>query len=189
MAKGAEFERKMCKILSLWWSLNRHDDIFWRTSQSGGRATERAKKNLRTAGSYGDLMAIHKDGYLFEQYFLIEFKKGFNKDLGILLLIDSKQKSPLLYQWWKKNENTRKKALKRWGLLIFQRDRRFPCIVMNREIFGMIECFVGKYQKTNLIHVHFILDNTDLVIIPLYSFLDWCDSLSMKGFLSSLGDF
>jgi len=102
--KGGEFERKMCKILSLWWSEsdNGRNDIFWRTSQSGGRATERKKKGMKTAGSYGDMMAIHESGKPFERFILTEFKKGYDKDIGVLLLIDGRQKEPVLLKWWKR---------------------------------------------------------------------------------------
>ena len=36
--KGSEFEREMCKCLSLWWTDSKRDDVFWRSAQSGGRA-------------------------------------------------------------------------------------------------------------------------------------------------------
>lgn len=180
--KGAEFERKICKVLSLWWSNNKRDDIFWRTSQSGGRATERKKKGLRTAGSYGDMAAIHESGKDFEKTFLIEFKKGYNKDIGALLLVDGKQKEPALLYWWLKNEKIKAESNRRYGLLIFQRDRRHPCIMMDENLFGQLEQYTGPWMKSNLIQINF-LTISPLIIVPLYPFLEWCSSESMKLFI------
>ncbi len=76
MPKGSSFERWVAKRLSIWWSDEGRDDIFWRTSQSGGRATQRRKKGKRTAGSYGDLMAIDPCGEPLFKLFTIELKRG-----------------------------------------------------------------------------------------------------------------
>lgn len=55
MGKGQDLERSISRQLSLWWSNGEADDWFWRASQSGGRATQRAKKGMRTLNSAGDL--------------------------------------------------------------------------------------------------------------------------------------
>ncbi len=75
-AKGSEFERKICRQLSLWWSGNQRDDLFWRTSQSGGRATTRMKTGKRTAGAYGDITAVDQDGAGLTKMWTLELKKG-----------------------------------------------------------------------------------------------------------------
>ena len=41
--KGGAWEREFSKYLSLWITEGERDDVFWRSSQSGGRATQRAK--------------------------------------------------------------------------------------------------------------------------------------------------
>jgi len=188
MGKGANFERKICKVLSLWWSDYERDDIFWRTSQSGGRATERRKKGKRTAGSYGDMTAIHESGKSFERTFLVELKKGYDKDVGALLLIDSNQKEPALLKWWIKNEKIRLENNRQYGLLIFQRNRRHPCIMMDEILFGQLEQYAHIYVKSNLIQIDFVSINSTLIIIPLYDFLEWCSSESMKLFIEGEND-
>lgn len=75
-AKGSKFERKICKVLSKWWTGGERDDVFWRSSQSGGRATRRAKKGKKTYGSYGDIAAVDPIGEPLLKLFTIELKIG-----------------------------------------------------------------------------------------------------------------
>jgi hypothetical protein len=78
--KGSSFEREICKLLSCWWSKGiegvARDDIFWRSSQSGGRATQRAKFGKKTFGSYGDIAAVDPIGIPLLKVFTIELKRG-----------------------------------------------------------------------------------------------------------------
>lgn len=186
MGKGSDFERKLCKIFSLWWTNNERDDVFWRTSQSGGRATERQKKGKKTAGSYGDMESKHTISKPFEKTFLVEFKKGYNKDISTLILIDGRQKEPVLLKWWKKNEQIRLQCTRPYSLLIFQRDHRHPCIMMTNELFSKLEMYCGKWEQSNIIQINFVKDSLNLTIIPFYPFLEWCDSESMKLFIEGL---
>lgn len=77
-AKGSAYEREIAKQLSLWWSLGASDDLFWRSSQSGGRATSRAKVGKTTANACGDLCAQTKEGQDLLELFTIEIKRGYN---------------------------------------------------------------------------------------------------------------
>jgi hypothetical protein len=77
-AKGSAYERTLAKELSLWWSVGDRDDLFWRSSQSGGRATQRAKKGKKTANACGDLCAQDPDGQLLLDMYTIEIKRGYN---------------------------------------------------------------------------------------------------------------
>lgn len=183
VAKGSKFERKMCKKFSMWWTNNKRNDVFWRTSQSGGRATERQKKGEKTAGGYGDMMATHEIAKPFENIFIIEFKKGYDKDVGALILIDSKQKEPSLLKWWKKNEKIKVESSRKFGLVIFERNRRHPCIVMTTELFGKLEQYNGQWKQTNLIEINFVSIDSKIVIVPLYPFFNWCNSKTMKLFI------
>lgn len=76
--KGAEFEREICKSLSKWWSNDKDDSIFWRSAQSGGRATIRSRQGKRTAGAYGDITALDPIGNPLLKVFTIELKRGRN---------------------------------------------------------------------------------------------------------------
>ena len=56
MAKGPSFEREVCEKLSLWWTDGKRDDVFMRTSGSGGKATARRKKGKDTPFQGGDII-------------------------------------------------------------------------------------------------------------------------------------
>lgn len=82
-SKGSRFERSFCVELSRWWTNGKRDDIFWRASGSGGRATRRGK---RTAGSHGDVSAIDPSGEELLDLCVIELKKGYDNSSPITLL-------------------------------------------------------------------------------------------------------
>jgi hypothetical protein len=60
----------------MWWTSGERDDVFWRSSQSGGRATQRSKKGKTTFGSYGDIAAVDPIGSPLIRAFTIELKRG-----------------------------------------------------------------------------------------------------------------
>jgi hypothetical protein len=73
--KGSRFERLVCRQLSLWISGGRSEHLYWRSSQSGGRATTRAKKGDTTLHvQSGDIAAIDPEGHHFLDVFYVECK-------------------------------------------------------------------------------------------------------------------
>lgn len=85
--KGGKFERVICKQLSQWWSGGKRDDIFWRTSGSGARASSRSKRGADTFGQYGDVQATDPIGQPLIDLCTIEIKKGYTQQT-IFDLID-----------------------------------------------------------------------------------------------------
>jgi len=61
-AKGAEFERSVCKRLSMWISRGKRDDLFWRSAMSGGRATIGKAAGADRSAQAGDVSAISDGG-------------------------------------------------------------------------------------------------------------------------------
>lgn len=76
--KGSKFERDMAKEFSLWFSKGKADDWIYRTAGSGARATSRAKKNLTTANSIGDLGYLHKKAAPLFDVINFELKSGYS---------------------------------------------------------------------------------------------------------------
>jgi hypothetical protein len=74
-AKGAEFERVICKHLSLWLSRGMRDDLFWRTAMSGGRATVRIRQGKINRSQCGDIGAIDAQGERLTNLFFIDTKR------------------------------------------------------------------------------------------------------------------
>ena len=86
--KGMKFERDTCRQLSLWWSYQKKDDVFWRSAGSGGRATHRSKRGKTTSNSAGDISAIHNKGMALLKRITFELKRGYNT-ASIMNLIDT----------------------------------------------------------------------------------------------------
>lgn len=78
--KGGAYERLCAKELSEWWTYDKRTDVFFRTSSSGGRATQRSKKNISTYGQYGDVQAVDPIGTPLMSLCTIECKDGYPKD-------------------------------------------------------------------------------------------------------------
>lgn len=73
--KGSAFERQVCKDLSLWLSGGKHDDWFWRSAMSGGRATVGKKAGNIRSQQAGDISAIEGlRASLFAKRFYMECK-------------------------------------------------------------------------------------------------------------------
>src|SRR5690348_956214 len=98
--KGSSFERGLCKTLSLWWTSGERDDIFWRTSNSGGRATFRNRRNNKTTIHCGDICAIDPLGESLLRLVVIEAKKGYNKYTLMDMLDSPKNAAIQMYETW-----------------------------------------------------------------------------------------
>lgn len=77
-SKGSAFEREICKRLSMWWSDQERDDIFWRTQASGGRATIRFRRGKGTHGQFGDIQAVDPIGKPLTDLVSLELKRGYS---------------------------------------------------------------------------------------------------------------
>ncbi len=131
MAKGANWERQISGILSLWWTGDPDASVFWRTANSGGRATVRTRKGRKTPNHFGDLCAIDPVAQPLLDLFVIEIKRGYNR-ATVHDLLDRSQKStaPIHAEWIKKVSETAKIAGVRYWMLIHKRDRREPLILL-----------------------------------------------------------
>lgn len=185
--KGGPYEREICKELSVWWSSGRRNDIFWRTAGSGSRATIRDRQGLRTADSYGDIMATHESGKPLTKNFVISLKRGYTGEKGkknirhicILDLIDlnygKKKGKPVLMEWWEELREDMRKGGRKHGMIIFRRDHRESVIAIEHEVFCRIRevkpCSYPLYHSGISLKV----PPLDLQIISLKEFFYWCD--------------
>lgn len=170
--KGSAFEREICKQLSLWWTADDEngprDDIFWRTAGSGARATTRGRRNIKTAGAAGDLMATDVSGKPFEKYFLCELKCGYSKDIDPLAIVDSAKGTSLLLQWWRKAEKERVFTGRHLTMLIFKRNFKSTCVMVN--LHGIMDLLNITRRDFLLTYNGMVIQNTWL-IAPLNVFL------------------
>lgn len=69
--KGAEFEKLICKKLSLWVTDHTRTDVFWRAPGSGSRAT---RLGVDASKHAGDIVATGADACAFLDRFYVECK-------------------------------------------------------------------------------------------------------------------
>jgi len=131
VAKGAPFERELSKQLSLWWTADEDepsDAVFWRTSQSGGRATTREKSGKKTTGQYGDITATDPIGQPLIELVSIEAKNGYN-NRDIMQFLDAKKipKASLLEFINQASRDALRAEVPYWWM-IHKRDRKQPML-------------------------------------------------------------
>jgi hypothetical protein len=176
--KGSAFERDICKELSLWWSEGETDDVFWRTSGSGARATSRSRVGKSTFGQYGDIQATDPDGQPFLNWVTIELKRGYGK-WSILDCVDKREGAAVqeVEKFIEQAETQCREAGTRWPVLIFRRDRRKPIIVLPRSLYEAAKRYHGG--TTAEMHRHIILrlgmGMEEYCFFVLGAFLDFCE--------------
>ena len=146
-SKGSSFEREVCKELSLWWTNQEADDIFWRSHTSGARATQRKKKGKTTYGQDGDVTATHPCGQPLLDFFSIEIKRGYAKHtihdcLDKAKTMKQQPFADFIEQAWLGHDN----AQSRYWLLIHKRDRRMAMAYFPKDAFA--DLYKNSKSKT-----------------------------------------
>ena len=133
MAKGSSYEREVCKLLSKWWTDGHTDAVFWRTSNSGGRATVRGSKG--TTNQHGDICATDPVGLPLLRVFALEIKRGYPRST-IHDLIDSDGTPKGSYaSWISQAKASQKLAGSKSWMILHKRDRREPTVTLPDPIF------------------------------------------------------
>jgi|WetSurSiteA1Bulk_404760.scaffolds.fasta_scaffold32503_2 hypothetical protein len=173
--RGHGFERKIAKMLSLWWSSNKDDNVFYRSQSSGARATQRNKQKKDTKFQHGDICPSSSEGEALISIWHVECKIGYGKKnknsikkWDVLDLIDSQQKIPTIMSFWEQCKDGAD-LTKREPILIFARNGRVPCITIRTEYRNELITMCGKNYNDGL----FI--NHNLYIMRLENFLEWID--------------
>lgn len=123
--KGSSFEREIAKRLSLWWTNGKRDDVFWRTDNSGGRATSRRKQGKETFGQSGDLQATDPIGQRLLDFVSIEIKRGYAKNTVADMLDKAPNAAIQAWELWVIQASSDALHGKSQGwMLITRRDRR-----------------------------------------------------------------
>lgn len=137
--KGASFERELAGILSDWWigKKNSGETLFWRTSNSGGRATVRGKKGKGTRGHCGDIGATDSTGEPLMKLVTLEIKRGYSK-YTIFDLVDKSSKAAL--QEWESWYQQVTEAQQRSGsfswMIISRRDQRNSIVFFPKNLMS-----------------------------------------------------
>jgi hypothetical protein len=103
-SKGSTFERKICRRLSLWISKGKDEDVFWRSSTSGARATINRKRGKMLPRQAGDICSVSPEGHVLTDVWFIELKH--HRSLQLMRFIfeaDGK-----LMRFWEKTQEEAK---------------------------------------------------------------------------------
>lgn len=129
--KGSEFERAICKALSLWVTHGKSIDVYWRSAMSGGRAT--VKKGL--VRQAGDITAVAEEGHALTNAFYLELKHLKRITLDSLLT----SKGELVNIWYK-------------TLLEAAKYDRIPVLIFRQNRWPI--CFVTTYKGVQKLQAH-----------------------------------
>lgn len=121
-AKGASFERFVCRRLSLWVSKGEREDLFWRSAMSGGRATLQLKRDVINLTQSGDMTAIAPEGFALCQQCLFEYKSYRDLDIDSSLL---RSRGRLRHFWF-----DTVKAAEKYG--------KVPVLVAKQNLFPVL---------------------------------------------------
>lgn len=178
MAKGSDWERKVSKILSLWWTDNERDDVFWRDKSSGGRATTRGKTGKTTACQCGDIVALDPVGAPLVGTLVMELKKGY-KNWSVMDIIESRGDKP---QWFEKFMLQVYGAVEddgggKFAVLILSKDYKRPVIAIDTVLFNELCKFKTIPKRVPIAQIRKELNGFGIkrmTIMAFNDFLEWC---------------
>jgi len=183
--KGTDFERLISKKLSLWFCEDKRDDLFWRTSQSGGRATQRLKSGVSTINSCGDIAALSEEGFELTKHILIELKRGYSQAINPLDLIDKKGCSSLILNWYLKAKMEAQNNLCKYVWLIFKRNRGEIMLMVEYHFMQDLLNVLDDVHK-ELPYLYIRLDQKGFYLFVLESFFAFFPYKIFITFLRSL---
>jgi hypothetical protein len=161
--KGADFEREVCKKLSLWVSRGEKEDLFWRSAMSGGRATVYRKQGKgQLARQAGDITATAPEGHVLTDQWYIECKFVADLRLDSWLL---KDEGDLARYWTTAKEEA--KAHGRDPMMIVKQNRGemllvVPCgpmmVAGSIDQFNPLACLARLFKrKADIFHFESVL--------------------------------
>lgn len=134
-AKGSEFERKVCKSLSLWISDDERDDLFWRSAMSGGRASVKFKKGENNKTQIGDISAIDPLGAKLTNKFVVECKCY--QDIKLYSMLYGMPRNNSLLGFWNELVDI-SYANKKLPILIFKENGKQEMICLDNAGKGIL---------------------------------------------------
>ena len=176
--KGSSFERELARQLSLWWSHQQDDTIFWRVLGSGGRATRKTHTGKGTAHvSFGDLEATCPEGFAFTDLALCEFKRGYGR-WAITDVLDARTvKTQTWNLFMEQVLESWKASGRRWWIVIFKRDQRKPMIVLCPQLYMWLhgrsedKCGPSRVAFRAIFHGRLHHSSMSCASMPLDTFL------------------
>lgn len=132
--KGGSYERLISKKLSLWYSENEYDDIFYRTQSSGARYTLRKKVGKETHNQDADITSTHPVTELFIKKFSIELKHY--RDIGFWNII-TRGKGANVFTFLDEHVKT-SKELSKEPILIFRQNYKPDVLITSTYLYEIL---------------------------------------------------
>jgi len=149
-AKGGGFERLMCRAWSKWWTNERRDDIFWRTSGSGSRATTRGKKGIEDKWNHGDMKPDDPEGFMLCTHWCFEFKNYKKYDIkGVLHRVNEHHD---WLKWWAKIVDEAA-AINRAPILVTKQNAGVPIIWFHERTWFQLQQIVDLPSEVPMIRL------------------------------------
>jgi len=135
-------------MLSRWWTGNDEASVFWRASQSGGRATVRHRKGRKTQGHYGDVVSTDPNSAPFTQLITPELKRGYSKD-SIHNLLDkpAHAKQQAVEKMIRQAKDASDKAGTPYWMLIMRRNMKVEFAFFPYKLYHAL-CVLNCFPKT-----------------------------------------
>jgi hypothetical protein len=159
-AKGADFERYICKRFSRWLTRGAREDLLWRSAMSGGRATLQMRGGVRNRTQAGDITAIDPLGDRLLRVVLMECKAY--KMLHLLSL-----ETP----WCKGMDRDRVNCF--WTRLIDDAaaHKRLPMLIARQNLLGeFVIVDTEGVRAFNLLPAPIVFSHTDAHVYRLEQF-------------------
>lgn len=170
-AKGSEFERSICKRLSLWLTGKEKPVVFWRSPASGGLGTIKTAENVS-----GDIVSISDVSKWVCEKFSIECKNGY-PSADLFKHIKNNIKNDEIEQFWEqciRDSRTENKH----GILVFKKKGNQPIIGIEKSVYGqLIEMSI---DLNKCIILHYDNDLPPLVLLDFDDFLNKVKPLHIK---------
>ncbi len=181
MAKGSSFEREICKLLSLWWTKDKRDDIFWRTAGSGAMAKVRSKVGKKTFGQGGDVQATDPIGQPLIDVCSIELKRGYSKSTSSQLIDKPDGAAEQQYEKFigQAIEDRKNSDAHTW-VLIVKRDRRRTLIFIPRHFYRSLKNVGVVWKMWPFVMLRVIFKNKKKHIIYGTTLKQFLKSVSPK---------
>ncbi len=145
--KGGAYERAKSRALSLWFTLGERDDIFWRTSGSGAKATVNLESGTRVDLNYfGDIGARGRVGQEFIERVNIECK-AYKSFYLMDVLKENKNPCELDIFWNEACKEANDSG--RWPVLIMKKNYFPEMIAVDYE--GIFKHFEDKFEDDEFI--------------------------------------
>lgn len=151
-AKGAEFERVVCKQLSHWLSRGVRDDLFWRTAMSGGRATMQIRRGKINRSQCGDVGAIDAQGERLTNRVFIDTKCHRDVNLWSMVYgIDLFSSAKMLSCIWPVVQKEAREA-GRLPMLVLKQNRQSTFVFLNEAgllLFRLDEHYCAEFPHSD----------------------------------------